>query len=64
MNTKKLEKAIDERIAALENLKQTYSVRDAIKALTLAKFALSGGGSVARDDAEAVLESTAWLIED
>ena len=64
MNAKKLEKAIDERIAALENLKQTYYVRDAIKTLTMAKFAISGGGSVARDDAQAVLESTAWLVED
>lgn len=64
MNAKKLEKAIDERIAALENLKQTYYVRDAIKTITMAKFALYNGGSVARDDAQAVLESTAWLIED
>ena len=64
MNVKKLEKAIDERIAALEAVAQTYYVRDAIKTLTMAKFALFNGGSVARDDAEAVLESTAWLIED
>lgn len=62
MKTTKLEKTIDERINALEKLKQTYYVRDVIKTLTMAKFAIGGGGSVARNDAEAVLESTAWLI--
>lgn len=62
MNAKKLEQAIDERIAALEAVAQTYSVRDAIKTLTMAKFSLFDGGSVARDDAQAVLDNTADLI--
>lgn len=66
MNTKNaIAKAIDERTAALEALKQrSLQVRDAIHSLFVAKIRLFEGGTVAMDEARAVLESTAWLIED